>query len=251
MSEHTLPRLPDKPLSREQCVWLIRNTPDFLMEYRHDILLSFDRKTRDGGIVDAVRQEYRNTAAWLEYYLLDRCEVLPDLTFTNKVHYKPLADRAMAFYDLAKELYPRFVWAQEQNLRPLEWMVQCEIQLCEAALKNSYYEGTAQPTGKSERYKKAVQYYQWMENAEKLEFGRAGTVSAIELLEMGASYVAKSDFEFRKTHYWEYCQKQKRLFRVIRDSPLLAVVATPDGDLKVLGRGQGTRSKSKKRGFGS
>lgn len=246
-----LPRLPDQILDRERCIWIIKNRLDLLMEYRHGIILSFDHRSQDGLLIKEFRKQYRNQAAWLEYYWLDKHEALPDLTFTDKVHYKPLAERTMAFYHLAQEIYPRLALAQEQNLRPLEWTLQCEIQLCEIHLKNSYYESAIRPpVGKSERYKKAVQYYQWLENAERLEFGGTGTLSAIEILEMGASFVAKSDSNFRNGHYRQYCQTQKRLSRTIRDSPLLGVVATPDGGTKVLGKGQGGRAKNKKQGFG-
>jgi len=116
----------------------------------------------------------------------------------------------------------RLASVQEQNLRALEWTLLCEIQLCEIALKNSYYESTIRPpVGKSERYKEATHYYQWLEDAEKLEFGGTRTVSAIEKLEMDASFLAKNDLNFRNDHYRQYCQTQKRLFRTIRDSPLL------------------------------
>ncbi len=245
-----LPRLPDQALDSKQCIWLIRNIPDFLMEYRHGIILSFDPEIQDGLLIKAIREQYRNKAAWLEYYWLDKHEALPELTFTHKVHYKPLAERTRAFYHLAQEIYPRLASAQEQNLRPLEWTLQCEIQLCEIALKNSYYESTIHPpVGKSERYKEATHYYQWLEDAENLEFGGTRTVSAIEKLEMDASFLAKNDLNFRNNHYRRYCQTQKQLFRTIRDSPLLGVVATPDGGIKILGKGQGGRAKNKKRGF--
>jgi len=67
-----LPRLPDQPLNRDQCISIIRNIPDLLMEYRHGIILSFDPEIQDGLLIKAIREQYRNKAAWLEYYWLDQ-----------------------------------------------------------------------------------------------------------------------------------------------------------------------------------
>lgn len=244
-SSKAIERAKKNELTREQFVWTIRNLPDIHMEYAHSILLSFAPEFQDGKIINLIRQGCINQAMWLEYYLLDRKEVLAELTFTSKIHHKPLAERTMAFYHLAQEIYPRSPLAQEQNLSPLLWTLRCEIDLIEVALRNSYFESRLHSSvGKASQYKKAVKTYTALMETTKLKFEGIKTVSHLQALEMEGAWIAKNNSKFRNSYWHPYCQKQKRIFRAIRDSPLRGILATPDG-FKLLGSGNQKKSEEK------
>jgi len=244
-SSEATERVENNELTNEKFVWTIRNLPDIHMEYAHSILLSFAPEFQDGKITNLIRQGCISHAMWLDYYLLNRKEALPELTFTSKVHYKPLAERTMAFYHLAQEIYPRSQLAQEQNLSPLLWTLLCEIQLLEVALRNSYFEsGLRSPVGKATQYKRSVKRYTALGEPTKLKFKGARLVSHLETLEMEGAWLAKNDSNFCRSYWTPYCQKQKRIFRAIRDSPLRGILATPDG-FKLLGSGNQKKSEEK------
>ncbi|MBD1895886.1 hypothetical protein [Coleofasciculus sp. FACHB-129] len=239
----------DSDLTVQQSIEIIKNIPDHFIEYRHGIILDFECRGEDGFLLKKLREAYRAKALWLECFWLGKAELRPELTFTEKVCYKPLAQMSMAFFQLADEVHHRFDWAKEQNLRPLEWMVLCEFQLCETAFKNSGY--TAEPTcvGKAQLYNRALKRYKSLEDPEKLVFGVSDFRKPIEALEESAAFLAKEDIVFRNSHYQDYLRVQKRCFKAVRDSHLKAMLLDNDS-IKVLGRGVDTRgAKSRKKGF--
>jgi hypothetical protein len=242
-------QLPETPLSNEQCIWQIRNAPDLLMEHRHGIRLSFEDK--DEVALNIIREQYRAEADWLEYYLLNKTELLPELTFTNKVAYKPFAERALAYLRLAQEVYPRADWAQAQNLYPITWMLHCEIENCENILHNSYYSVTLNPVGKVAQYELALKHCDWLNQVSQSAF--KGTIQSppIEALEAGAAYIAKKDVQFKQTHFLDYQRSTKRFYRQIKNSRLVGIITNIDGSPRVLSNGQrGKAKQSLKRGSG-
>lgn len=239
----------------ETCVYVIRNMPDLMMEHRHGILLDFTGASKDEiEIIQDIRKEYRNKAAWLEYYLLDKTDLLPELTFTSKVNYKFFAETTLAFLKLAQEVYPRSDLAQSQKLTPRAWMVLCEADLCDMSLSNSGYTGNAQPTGKRELYEYAMQYCEQMEDAQKLSFVKATDGTALELLESEAAFIAKHDVRFCNSYYREFLKKLKRHYRNLKNSPLQITYLEPDGSTKALDKGRDARQRKASRksgkGFG-
>ncbi|WP_250126271.1 hypothetical protein [Chroococcidiopsis sp. CCMEE 29] len=131
----------------ERVIYAIKNLPDHLMEYDHEILLDFSCRDEEGQLIKAIREEYRIKAQWLEVYWLDRTELTFELTKTWKKHYKPFAERTNAFWKLAQEVHIWLTSASDirtsptisQLPTPLIWAFLCEYYLCEAELKNSGY----------------------------------------------------------------------------------------------------------------
>jgi hypothetical protein len=220
------------------------------MEHRHGIILPFENLEEDGVVLKTIREQYRGEADWLEYFLLNKNELLPELTFTDKVGYKPFAERALSYLRLAQEVYPRVDWAQDQRLYPLTWMLHCEIEICENILRNSYYSGTLNIVGKVAQYELALKHCEWLNTAHRWTFEGTAQSSPIEALEVGAAYVAKEDVNFRGTYFLDYQRSIKRFHRQIKNSRLVGVAANPDGGFRVLGNGQRGKQKSK-RGFGN
>ncbi len=237
--------MPDTPLSNEQCIWQIRNAPDLLMEHRHGIRLPFEDANKDGAVLKVIRTEYRNEADWLEYYLLNKVELLSELTFTDKVAYKPFAERALAYLRLAQEVYPRADWAQEQKLYPLTWMLHCEIENCEIILQNSYYSGTMNPVGKVAQYELSLKHCNWLDKVSQSKFEGTAQGSPIDALEIGAAYIAKEDTEFRQNYFLDYQRSMKRFYRQIKNSRLVGVTINPDGSPRFLSNGQRGKGKQK------
>lgn len=236
-------------LTMGQSIEVIKNIPDHFMEYRHGIILDFESRGEDGFLLKKLREAYRAKAMWLEFLLLQKTELHPELTFTEKACYKPLAKMSIAFLELATEVEPCFDWAKEQNLYPREWMVLCEFQLCETAFKNSGY--TAEPNciGKAQLYNRALKRYKSLEDPEELVFGVSDFRKPIEALEESAAFLAKEDIVFRNDVWQKYLKVQRQCFKALRDSRLKAMLLHNDS-IKVLGRGVDTReSKSRKKGF--
>lgn len=245
-------QLPDTPLSAEQCIWQIRNAPDLLMEHRHGIRLPFEDLEEDGIVLKIIREQYRAEADWLEYYLLNKTELLPELTFTDKVAYKPFAERALSYLRLAQEVYPRTDWAQAQKLHPLTWMLHCEIENCENISHNSYYSGNLNFVGKAAQYELALKHCEWLDKVSQSVFEGTAQAPPIEALEAGAAYIAKKDVSFKHTYFLDYQRSIKRFYRQIKNSRLVGVMTNLDGSPRVLGNGQRGKGKQKsKRGFGN
>lgn len=218
---------------------------------KRGIILDFSARGTDGFLLKVVREEFRIKAQWLEYYLLDRPEHLPELTFTWKIEFKPLAEIAVSYWRLAQEVLPRLDWAQEQIPTAGFWMMLCELQTCDSVLRNSGYTENPKPVpiGKSTLYKQAVEHHDLLGDVEKLSIGKRALVSPVEALEGGAALIAQHDIAFRNGYFAEYRRTQKRCYRSLRDSPVQNLIMQEDGTLQILGRGQGKRQKKTKRGF--
>lgn len=234
----------------EQCINIIRHAPDFLFEKR-GIILDYSCQGADGKVLKSAREEFRIKAQWLEYYLLDRTDILPELFFTWKIEFKPLAEIALSYFRLAREVLPQVNWEHEQIPTPGFWMMLCELQTCEAMMKNSGYtqKPKSVPLGKSSLYQQAVEHYDALEDVDKLSIARRDSVLPIQALEGEAALIAQNDVKFKNTYFADYRKTQKRCFRNLRDSPVRHLILQADGTLQVLGRGQGKRQKKPKRGF--
>lgn len=226
----------------ESCIRVIRNMPDILMEERHGIILDFKKSTDlDAELIRAIRKEYRNRADWLEYYLLDRVDLLPELTFTSKVNYKSFAELSIALLKIIQEVNLRSEWARSKKLTPRLWWVLCEADLCDTSFKNSGLTGKAQLMGKGVLYENALRWVAQMSDVGKLKtISDQGT--ALEGLEGEAVLIARHDLEFRNTYYNDFLKAIKRHYRKLRDSPLV-VTYIDDGTGKTLDRGRDTRGK--------
>jgi hypothetical protein len=147
----------------EACVWVIKNLPDLYMRYGAGVIPEWNDSSAQGRMFEYLRRSYRAVGLWLEYYLLDRTEHAAELTFTDKIHYNPLAERAVAFFRLAQEVWLRSD-LQTQIHSPGFWMVACERDLLKKSLEGSGYTGMPRVTGKTERYKVFVENSErWLE----------------------------------------------------------------------------------------
>ena len=238
----------------EQVIYSIKNMPDLLMEHDHGIILSSSEDDDDGQILRAIREEYRVKGLWLEYYWLNRTELLFELTKTQKRYYKPFAEQSKAFLKLAQEVH---AWLEQHAPRmrelmpePLLWVFLCERYLCETKLSNGGYMGKSKLIGKGNLSDLARLHYDVLEDVDKFRIVGCETMPPLRSLEQTAAAIAKHDREFRVGHYLEYLKIQKRCFRSIERSPLKIISLDESNTLQLMGRGNDTRTpKSRKRGF--
>lgn len=234
----------------EQCINTIRHAPDILFEKR-GIILDYSCQGEDGKLLKSIREEFRIKAQWLEYYLLDRTNILSELTFTWKIEFKPLAEMAVSYFRLAQEVLLLVDEMQEQIPTAGFWMMLCELQTCDAMMRNSGYaqKQKSVPLGKSTLYQQAVEHYDALGDVNKLSIARRDSVLPIQGLEGEAALIAQHDSQFRNSYFAEYRKTQKRCFRSLRDSPVKHLILQADGTLQVLGIGQGKKQKKSTRGF--
>lgn len=238
---------PQFTLDLKHCIELVANLPDYLLEHRHGIRLSFTHVGDDDKLIKKIREAYRAEALWLRYFLLDETQHLPELTFTWKALYKPFAERAINFHRLAQEVFLRIDTCQQEEISsPGIWMTLCEIELCETILKNSGFIDIARPIGKAKVAQENNKYYTHLEQVTKIRFGYATQQTPISALESTAAFIAQEDIEFRHKDYTKYLKAQKSYFEKLRRSPLLIGFLDAKGNLEIMGRGKDTR---KPRGF--
>ncbi|WP_373529115.1 hypothetical protein [Nostoc sp.] len=238
-----------EPLSLETAIGIIRCLPDYLMESRHGIILDFSCQGNDGRILKAAREQYRNQSHWLEYYLLNRTDLLPELTSTWKVNYKPIAERFLAVLRLAQEVWPRSASAQSQKDKlpsPLDWSLIFEMDNCELFLRNSGFTGLAIPVGSRKVYERTLQTCAQVADPRKLEFYPRNDMSALEFLESEAALIARDYVNFRNTYYSDYLRAAKRIARDLLNSPLKGIFLLPDGSIQKMERGQGKKPNKRK-----
>jgi hypothetical protein len=238
---------PQFTLNLKHCIELIRDLPDYLLEHRHGIRWSFKHPGDDGKLFKGIKEIYRAEASWLQYSLLSETQHLPELTFTRKALYKPFAEKAKNFYDLALEVFLQLDTQQQEEISsPAIWMILCEIELCETILKNSGFIDTARPIGKAKLSQENNEHYTTLEQVSKLQFGYAAQQSPISALESAAAFIAKEDIEFRHKYYAKYLKAQKSYVEKLRRSPFLVGFLNAEGNLEIMGRGKDTR---KSKGF--
>lgn len=239
-------------LSLETAIQTIRCLPDYLMESRHGIILDFSYQGNDGRILKAAREQYRIQSQWLEYYLLNRTDLFPELTFTWKVNYKPIAERSLAVLKLAQEVWPRSVSAQSQKDKipsPLDWLLMVEIDHCEESLRNSGFTGIARPVGSRELYKRTLEICARTADPGKLEFYPRDNLSALEFLESEAALIARDDLRFCNTYYSDYQRAMKQFSRNILNSPLKGIFLLQNGSIQKMEHGQGKKKAKKHKSF--
>jgi hypothetical protein len=235
-------------LTRQGCIEYIRHLPDRQLE-KHGIRIGFSYQQKDSWVLKAAREEYDAKARWLEYLWLDKLELLPELTFTWKVEYKPFANRTCSFLDLAQELYPRLAWAQEQRLVPLLWTLHCEIEICGNKLFNSgYTSDKALQLGKVENSKLARGYYRDLENTSQLHFlAKEAYLEPIKALEVSAAYIAKTDAGFRNNAYCKYIATQRSYHRSVEKSNLNVIQVGTDGSAEMGGKGRDAKPRQSRK----
>lgn len=232
-------------LTLEQYIALIHNIPDIVMRTKHGIYLeAFGKNEKQ--LLKAIRERYRYTAMWLEYYLLNRREMLFELTLKPKIYYKPYAERDVAVLKLAQEIFLRSELAQTINTSPAQWMLRVIAERCDTELKNSGFIGKANVLGKSGLYKETKIYYDELADVDKFEIYETPNPEIVnyeELLQSEAVSLAKKDTKFKNTYWRDYLTAQKRFYRVLRDSPLSALVLEESEKLRVVGNGKRGKAK--------
>ena len=195
------------------------------------------------------RKVYTAKADWLKYYLLNQVDILPLLTFTDKVKYKPHAEETLAVFNLAQEVYPRDFDAQIIFESPGCWMYACEIYLCKRSLEATGLIDKPLMTGKSEMYRKAVKIAKHHEDVGSIRVEKVPSSDPIhprELLEVGAVKLSQEDITFKK--YWlEYLRKIKQVSRTLRGKGYVNYYLGDDGKVVELGVGKSGKSRAKKK----
>jgi len=235
-------------ISLEACIEAIRHAPDYVMEWRHGIILKSHPLTKEERqLLESLREEYRIKSQWLEYQMLNKNNLLRELRFTWKWYYKPLAEKSKAFYEIAMQVCTHPLTSVNPDLSPGLWMLLCEYDFCDSAMKNSGFTGKAKQIGQAAFYQQEKKRYDLLANPEGMGFScevRTVQLPAISALEQWAAFIASKDIEFRNTYYRDYIRTQNRCNRAIRDSPLQNIYLI-DNELKIQGVGQ--RGKAQKK----
>jgi hypothetical protein len=255
----------------QETIQIIKNLPDQIMLHQHGIQVGYGEETEV--FFGIARETYWAIGMWLELYLLHNLDPLLtiNLNLSPNCHYKPLAVRAKAFYELAFELYtlamsnkkPCLKAIAEAKLTPQNWMLLCEGYICKAGLRNSYYgdhtvldQQNQETKGKTQLYNSARNYYAPFteDNLVSLKFAPATPESGmsltwIQVLECTGAAIAKEDSQFRNLHWLPYRATQLRIIREINNSKFLKAIKTnPDGSLEALEKGKRGKGKGKNKG---
>jgi hypothetical protein len=193
------------------------------------------------------RKAYKAVGEWLEYYLLDKTELASDLTFTDKVNYKPDAEILVAFYRLAQEVWLHY---QDPECRsPAFWMFLCHLDLLEMALEDVGYLSKPNPVGKTERYRAFVSDSKIAFDLDSLSDCVRGEylASPHQFLLDKARDIAMQDSKFEEEHWLPFWQKMKQCSRNKKNSKFAIAYLDGKGNLRAIEKGK--RSKQI-RGFG-
>ncbi len=231
----------------ETCVRAIRDLPDLYMRHGAGVNPEWNDSTPPGQFFEYLRRSYRAVGLWLKYYLLNRTEHLAELTFTDKIHNKPLAERAVAFFRLAQEVWLRSD-LQTQIPCPGFWMVACERDLLKIGLQASGYTGSPRVRGKTERYRAFVENSErWLEPSN-FKFTCSTELTALQALENEGIRLAASDGQFGEDYWLPFVKTVRRTERQVKQGKLSGIYLNQLGELKVIRRGK--QSKISK-GFGN
>lgn len=207
------------------------------------------RQDDDSLLLKAAREEYLAKSQWLEFSWLNRVSLSNELTSTRKVSYKPYAERTNSFRRLAEEIYLRMSWMQEQQITPLTLTLYCEMQICEDALTNcGFFADLPCPVGKRRNYENAINYYNKLEDTDKIIFERGDCyLPPIEALEHSAAFLATQDSSFKNKYYRDYLLQQKRYHREVAKGGLAVIRLSHDHSVEIVGRGNSPRRGQHKR----
>lgn len=227
----------------------IRFIPVNLLAQQYKLDVDLDENGPHNTFLNHIRTEYRCKADWLRYYLLNDTSFLKELTFTFKVQYKIFAEKTLAFFRLAQEIYPRVIEVQLTYNSPAHWMFQCELDLCSIILKNSGYLSEPNVVGKSQQYKNAVEEIKILENVSLLEPIYSPTFishSPIAALHICAIALAKEDITFKK--YWsDYLRANARVLRTLKNNKEFQLCYLDGNKVKYFSSGK--RKSHKQKGF--
>lgn len=195
------------------------------------------------------RKVYTAKADWLKYYLLDQADILPLLTSTDKVMYKPHAEETFAVFNLAQEVYSRHHEAQEDFESPGQWMFFCEAELCKSSLEATGLIGKPLMKGKADMYRERAKIANHYEAVDKISIVKSSCkdfVSPRSALEILAVVLSQKDIDFKK--YWlEYLRKMKQISRTLRGKGYVNCYLGDDGKIVELGIGKGGKTRAKKK----
>jgi len=238
-------------LTKEQAVSIIRNMPDYLMEFRHGIhIRNSDLMPGQKIFFNAVRDEYRYRADWLIWDLLDDKKILPELRFTRASEYKAFGKESLAFQKLAKAIIERYDSPITQTLSSYAWMALCEIDQCATKLETGGFSGHAKTIGKRQLYEIAVEYYTHLESVKESSFchqkqkrpDESFCLTWLQALESIGTCIAATDNSFRNNQFRDYTLARKRAFGTLNRSKRFSVLhLKPNGELEELQKGKGKR----------
>ncbi len=233
------------PRSMEECIKLIRNLPDDLIEYK-GMILDWEENNEFNKSVNLIRSQYRALADWLKYYLLGYYELFFELSNTSKAYFKSLAERSKAIYDLASETYLLSDILQKESLYPVLVLYLIEREICITLLNNSGITDKPNPIGKGISYETTKNMCERFENATLQHFNGQKSIHSIqELLVYQAKEISliTENYEFR-SHYHDFLKSVTRCEDKIRRNKNIQVAYLDKNSLSVL-NGRGKRKKVK------
>ena len=240
-------------LTREQAVSMIRNMPDYLMEFCHGIRIrNLDLTPGQKSFFNSVRDEYRYKADWLTWDLLEDKKILPELQFTRASHYQVFGKESLAFQILAKAIIERYDSPATKKLSSYAWMFFCEKDQCAAKLATGGFSGHANTIGKRKLYELAIEWYTHLESVNESNFccpeqdkpDKTFDMTWLQALENIGAYIAAIDTNFRNNQFRNYTLARKRVFRTLNSSKYFSVLCLNlNGELEELRKGRGKRKR--------
>lgn len=217
----------------------IRNMPDIVMSYDHGLNIGFGNRDSDTRFFNSVRDMYRYKADWLEYLLLDNTLKLPELRFTERAEYKPLAELSRAWFKLAGETFLLSGQLESYAVKPAMMLYLIESELCEELLKDSGFISTPNPKSKSKSYDNALDFNKTYWDIERLKCqGSEISYSPSDILLNEAGVIANRPENTRfRAHWRDFLKTYKRCYREIERSPL-NIIYLEDGKIERVGRGK-------------
>lgn len=222
----------NQQITLEDCIYEIRYLPDFLMKYKHGILLE-PIADKDSCLISSIRYEYFTIADWLDWDLLGYMELFSVLQQPPQKFYWPLANTSKAIHSLIKAICKACNWKHPNKISHLKWWIWCEYELCSLSLQSSgYYTGKSYPIGKSQAYKELLERDRYLdslstENLKETTIVRASPLEALIGLACLIARSNKGSPEVKKC-FWDYRTSVKSSLRQLRDSPLSPIFVEND-----------------------
>lgn len=210
--------------------------------------------------VKKLRLNYITLAHWMGWLIPGDKALPPELFFTDKVKFKPLAQLSKAFLDLAVELYPRSAELQESFPSPISILFAWEYQSLENSILDSgFLGGKATYFTKSRWAEDMRDIVYWLENVENWKLqpkisghfqDRKMSLEAGEGLLLLAALEARQDSSFRRCDAYRNFQSKLTSWKVaVRTNPELTASRFSDGKLLPSGRNAERKPRHTSKGF--
>ncbi|BAY80508.1 hypothetical protein NIES25_69960 (plasmid) [Nostoc linckia NIES-25] len=223
--------------TRQEAVDIIRGLPNHVMQHEHGI---YFESSRDGDkkLIAVTQQNYEFKADWLDFYLNDCTQKLPELQ-TVKKHYEPLALESLAIRGLIQKVVSFRPWINSKKLSVNRWWLACEWEICDRLLSSSGFLDDPIILGKRDAYQMRLDKGA-TQTATLAEFF---SLPPLEALEAISKFIAKSKENYGFRASWEKYQKDmKSAYRLLRNSPLSPAYLI-DGSYVRLSRGNSGRKR--------